>query len=171
MDFSPSPRAAEFTKAVRSFIRDEIARQRGAPHPSIKSKNPDLSDPDWRRVEDMLDFALSDEQEQMRLSVKSFVEKEVIPLEDPFWLTLDAFFADDNYRQAAAPGVLTKAIIADRYQVDADAVRIYRLPALRVIKVSFPRPVVQGSFTDHDMHSGQQHLPLAKLLVTTGGTR
>jgi hypothetical protein len=120
----------------------------------------------------MVDFALSDEHEQMRLSVRSFVEKEVIPLEDPFWLTPDAFFADDaDFRQTAAPGVLTEAIIADRYQVDAEAVRIYRLPALRAINVSFPRPVVQGRFTVHDMHSGQQHLPLAKLLVTTGGTR
>ena len=38
-----------------------------------------------------------------------------------------------------------------------------RLPDLRVVKVSFPRPVPQGSLRDRDMHSGQHHVPLAVL--------
>jgi hypothetical protein len=44
-------------------------------------------------------------------------------------------------------------------------VRLFRLSNIRVIKVSFPRPVVQGGFTDRDMHSGQQHIPLGNLRV------
>ena len=39
------------------------------------------------------------------------------------------------------------------------------MPALRAIKISFPRPVTQGSFTDRDMHSGQQHVLLAAVVV------
>jgi hypothetical protein len=31
--------------------------------------------------------------------------------------------------------------------------------------VSFPRPVVQGSLHDRDMHAGQHHVPLASVLV------
>jgi hypothetical protein len=115
MDFSPSARAAEFTKAVRSFIRDELA--------------------------------------PVKHELQRFGTRGGTGLTD----------VDD------AP--IAEAIIADRYHADADAVRIYRLPAPRVIKASFPRPVVQGGFTGHDMRSGQHHLPLAKLLVTTGGTR
>ena len=86
----------------------------------------------------------------------------------PFWLTFDVFFAtDEAYEQAAAPGVLLADTVARIYQVDPATVALYRLPEIRVIKVSFPRPVVQGGFADRDMHSGQQHIPLAALPVPT----
>jgi hypothetical protein len=82
----------------------------------------------------------------------------------PFWITLDAFFAtDEDYRRASAPGVLTEQAVAELYHVPAAQVRVFRLPTIRVVKVSFPRPVVQGGFTDRDMHSGQQHIPLGTL--------
>ena len=84
----------------------------------------------------------------------------------PFWMTIDVFFATDaDYQRAAAPGVLTEDVIAGLYRVPAADVALYRLPNIRVIKASFPRPVVQGSFADRDMHSGQQHIPLAELLI------
>jgi hypothetical protein len=83
----------------------------------------------------------------------------------PFWLTLDVFFATDaDYARAA--GVLTKDAVGDLYRTEPAAVRLYRLPNIRVIKASLPRPVVQGSFVDRDMHSGQQHIPLAGLPVS-----
>ena len=84
----------------------------------------------------------------------------------PFWITIDVFFATDaDYAQAAAPGVLTTDTIARVYQADPATVVLYRLPNIRVIKTSFPRPVVQGTFADRDMHSGQQHIPLAQLPI------
>jgi hypothetical protein len=49
------------------------------------------------------------------------------------------------------------------YGVDPATVNIYRIPSLRAVKISFPRPVPQGSFHDRDMHSGQQYIPLAGL--------
>jgi hypothetical protein len=33
------------------------------------------------------------------------------------------------------------------------------------VKISFPRPVPQGSLRDRDMHSGQHHVPLALLPI------
>lgn len=39
------------------------------------------------------------------------------------------------------------------------------LPALRAIKVSMPRPRVQGSVGDRDMHGGQQYVALLDLPV------
>jgi uncharacterized protein DUF4387 len=84
----------------------------------------------------------------------------------PFWITLDVFFAtDENYQRAAAPGVLTEQAIAELYHVPGSQVHLFRLPDIRVIKASFPRPVVQGGFTDRDMHSGQQHVPLRNLPI------
>jgi hypothetical protein len=44
-------------------------------------------------------------------------------------------------------------------------VQVFHVPGINVIKASLPRPVPQGSITDWDMHSGQQHVPLAQLPV------
>jgi Domain of unknown function (DUF4387) len=88
----------------------------------------------------------------------------------PFWMTLDIFCGTDaDYEAVAAPGTIEPRNIADLYGVPPDDVRIFHLPNLRAIKVSFPRPVTQGSFTDRDIHAGQQHTPLTRL--TIGQTR
>jgi hypothetical protein len=86
----------------------------------------------------------------------------------PFWLTLDVFCdSDDAYNTIAAPEVITPQRIATAYDTDAASVRIFRIPALRVVKVSFPRPIVQGAIGDRDMHAGQQHVPLSRLTCPT----
>ena len=88
----------------------------------------------------------------------------------PFWMTLDIFCGTDaDYEAVAAPGTIEPRNIADLYGVAPDDIRIFHLPNLRAIKVSFPRPVTQGSFTDRDIHAGQQHTPLTRL--TIGQTR
>jgi hypothetical protein len=85
----------------------------------------------------------------------------------PFWMTIDVFFATDaDYRCVDQSGVLTEEVVARLYRVDPAGVAVHRVPAIRVIKVSFPRPVSQGSFADRDLHAGQQHVPLAGLPLT-----
>jgi Domain of unknown function (DUF4387) len=87
----------------------------------------------------------------------------------PFWLTLDIFCAtDDAFAQVAAPGVLTEEKVASAYGSDPGLVRIFRLPALRVVKISLPRPTVQGHWSDRDMHAGQQQVPLMRLPLVAG---
>jgi uncharacterized protein DUF4387 len=82
----------------------------------------------------------------------------------PFWLTLDIFCdTDDAYQTVAAPGAITAENVSALYRVDRASVRIFQLPELRAIKVSFPRPAAQGSIADRDMHAGQQHIPLSQL--------
>ncbi|MEV1155937.1 DUF4387 family protein [Micromonospora chokoriensis] len=61
------------------------------------------------------------------------------------------------------PGFLDASLIARLYGVRTDAIRTFRIPALNVVKVSFPRPVAQGSLRDRDIHAGQHHVPLAML--------
>jgi len=78
----------------------------------------------------------------------------------PFWMTLDVFLPDDAaYRRADA--LITQDLIAELYQLAPESIQIFRIPQLRVVKVSFPRPLPQGSLHDRDMHAGQHHVPLA----------
>lgn len=84
----------------------------------------------------------------------------------PFWITIDAFFADQSaYDRAIASTVTEPATIAERYAVPPDVVRIFELPDLLAVKVSFPRPTAQGGIGDRDMHAGQQHVPLLDLQI------
>jgi len=84
----------------------------------------------------------------------------------PFWVTMELFMRDEEgYRIAADEGFLDERVVAELYQVDQSTIQIFRIPALRVVKISFPRPVSQGSLRDRDMHAGQHHVPLALLRV------
>lgn len=84
----------------------------------------------------------------------------------PFWLTMEVFAKDaDAYQVVADPDVLDEEVVARLYDVDATTVQLFRIPALNVVKISFPRPTSQGSLRDRDMHQGQQHVPLAMLAV------
>ena len=84
----------------------------------------------------------------------------------PFWVTMEVFLRDAaGYAVVADPGFLDEPVIARLYGVAADTVQIFRIPELNVVKISFPRPVVQGSLRDRDMHAGQHHVPLALLAL------
>lgn len=84
----------------------------------------------------------------------------------PFWVTSDIFCdSDENYRTIAEAPELNEETVAALYHIDAKHVKIFRIPNLNVIKVSFPRRVPQGSFGERDMHSGQQYLPLGELNI------
>jgi hypothetical protein len=84
----------------------------------------------------------------------------------PFWVTMELFMRDaDGYRLAADPAYLNEQAIARLYRIDAEHIQIFRLPELNVVKISFPRPVSQGSLRDRDIHAGQHHVPLAMLPV------
>jgi hypothetical protein len=84
----------------------------------------------------------------------------------PFWVTMELFMRDaEGYRIAADAAFLNERLIAQLYRVDESTVQLFRIPSLNVVKISFPRPVIQGSLRDRDMHAGQHHVPLALLRV------
>jgi hypothetical protein len=79
----------------------------------------------------------------------------------PFWLTIDVFLATQSDYTRVTNSLLTDPEhIATTFGVPAVTVRIFTLPNLNAIKVSVPRPVVQGSLHDTDLHAGQQYIPL-----------
>jgi len=85
----------------------------------------------------------------------------------PFWVTIDIFLPDAaSYERAAASPALTDPdAVAERYDVLPSAVKVFRLPDLRAIKISFPRPSAQGGAHDRDMHAGQQYVPLLDIEI------
>lgn len=84
----------------------------------------------------------------------------------PFWITLDIFLrTDEDYATLLTSHILTQENIGHLYRLAPANVLIFHLPALRAIKISFPRAVPAGSFEDRDQHAGQQHIPLASLVL------
>jgi hypothetical protein len=83
----------------------------------------------------------------------------------PFWVTMELFMRDaEGYATVADEGFINEEVIARLYDLDPADIQIFRIPALNVVKISFPRPVAQGSLRDRDIHAGQHHVPLAALV-------
>lgn len=72
----------------------------------------------------------------------------------PFWLTVDVFCGStDAYDLVAAR--LSTETVATLYRVPLQLVKRFDIADLNVVKFSVPRPVVQGSRDDRDMHGAQ----------------
>ena len=81
----------------------------------------------------------------------------------PFWVTVDVFCGSpEAYRRLLA---LPTAVIAQAYGQPEQLEKRVDIADLNVIKSSFPRPVVQGSRDDRDMHGAQWAHLLAELEV------
>jgi hypothetical protein len=84
----------------------------------------------------------------------------------PFWVTIDVFCGDESiYSRVAHSRVTDPTTIAELYGAARDDIQIFAIPDLHVIKISFPRTVVQGSLDDRDLHAGQQYIPLSYLEI------
>ncbi len=69
----------------------------------------------------------------------------------PFWLTVDVF-CDDSATFDRVRAGLDDAVVARLFGVDRQLLKRFDIPSLNVVKFSVPRPVVQGTRTDRDMH-------------------
>ena len=69
----------------------------------------------------------------------------------PFWLTLDIFcFDTDNF--IFIRNQLATARVAALFQTDEAKVKRFDIADLQIIKFSLPRPHIQGTSEDTDMH-------------------
>ena len=80
----------------------------------------------------------------------------------PFWVTIDVFCGSAS-AYATLNKLLSTAYVATIYGQPETALKRFELPKLHVLKFSFPRPVVQGSRYDRDMHGAQYSVLLAEL--------
>ena len=72
----------------------------------------------------------------------------------PFWVTVDVFCGEPA-AFARVSAALDTAAVAALYGQPVQAVKRFDIADLAVVKFSFPRPVVQGSAQDRDMHGAQ----------------
>lgn len=79
----------------------------------------------------------------------------------PFWLTID-IFCDDAVAYALVVDRLSTARIARVFDVAPQIVKRFNIPDLYVVKFSLPRPSVQGSIADRDMHGASWAALLAE---------
>jgi hypothetical protein len=83
-----------------------------------------------------------------------------------FTLTFDVMFeTDEVYRKVCASKVLTRESFAKLYRVSENEVLFFEHDAAKAIKISIPRPAIQGSREDGDIYGGQQHGPLVDLEI------
>jgi Domain of unknown function (DUF4387) len=83
----------------------------------------------------------------------------------PFWLTIDIFCGSDAAFARVRDG-LPSARLAAVFGADAASLKRFEIPALRVIKFSLPRPSVQGSPADRDMHGASWAALVGEITLT-----
>ena len=82
----------------------------------------------------------------------------------PFWLTIDIFCGTASRYQHIVENLPT-AVVARLLAVKAEEVKRFEIADLHVLKFSMPRPTIQGSRHDRDMHGAQWACLLQELEV------
>lgn len=80
----------------------------------------------------------------------------------PFWLTVDIFCGTQEAFARVVNGLST-ARVASTFGADEAAVKRFDIADLNVVKFSLPRPEVQGSLRDRDMHGASWAALLAEV--------
>ena len=82
----------------------------------------------------------------------------------PFWLTIDIFCGSKSAYDRVCSGLSTSRI-AHLFEISEAKVKRFELNSLKVIKFSLPRPYVQGSLKDRDMHGATWSALIAELSI------
>jgi Domain of unknown function (DUF4387) len=81
-------------------------------------------------------------------------------------ITLDVIFEEEEtYRKVRDSGVITPALIAERYGVSQNEVSIIPYDVAYAIKITLPRLQPSGHFGDSDIYGAQQHAPLMDIEI------
>ena len=84
----------------------------------------------------------------------------------PFNLTFDFMFDRlEDYRHVRDSGVINQELFAEIYGTPVEDVEIYSVDAAQGIKVTIPRPIIQGDLDDSDSFGGQLFGPLVDLEI------
>ncbi|WP_438452601.1 DUF4387 domain-containing protein [Streptomyces asiaticus] len=84
----------------------------------------------------------------------------------PFTLTLDFMCHDQAaYDALIATGFLNKNLFATLYGTTPGQILLVHHPLALAVKVSLPRPTVQGGPHDTDCYAGQQYAPLMDMEI------
>lgn len=82
----------------------------------------------------------------------------------PFWLTIDVF-CDTAEAYQKVVDALDVMRMAEVLHTDPTTLKRFEIPDLNVVKISIPRPAIQGTRQDRDMHGASFANILADLEV------
>ena len=82
----------------------------------------------------------------------------------PFWLTIDLFCGSPENFEFLRDNLRTEQI-AGAFDVPTQILKRFDIADLNVIKFSLPRPQVQGSRQDRDMHGASWAALLSELKI------
>lgn len=83
--------------------------------------------------------------------LRDIVQKVRTKNAGPFWLTIDVFCGSPDVYQTVVDNVSNKQIAA-LLCVEENTLKRFEISSLNVVKISLPRPCIQGSIKDRDMH-------------------
>jgi hypothetical protein len=96
--------------------------------------------------------------------LRSVVEKVRSKNAGPFWVTVDIFCGTSEAFDRVIDGLRTEAV-ASAFDCPVQIVKRFDIPDLRVVKLSIPRPEIQGAVADRDMHGAAWANVVAELEV------
>ncbi len=83
--------------------------------------------------------------------LRSVVEKVRSKNAGPFWVTVDIFCGGREAYERVRDGLSTD-VVAGRFNTPVQLLKRFDIENLNVVKISVPRPSVQGTSADRDMH-------------------
>lgn len=84
-------------------------------------------------------------------NIGEIVEKVRSKNAGPFWLTIDIFCGTASTFVQICEGLSTERV-AKVFATDPETLKRFEISSLNVVKFSLPRPDIQGSVADRDMH-------------------
>ena len=82
----------------------------------------------------------------------------------PFWLTIDIFCGSPEVFRRVSEGLRTESVVA-LLRADANLLKRFDIESLNVVKFSVPRPQIQGTRADRDMHGASFAALLAEMEI------
>ncbi len=96
--------------------------------------------------------------------LRDIVRKVTAKNAGPFQVTIDVFCGTPEAFGRVVPALRNDAVAA-LFGVEPGVLRRFDIADLHVVKFSMPRPVVQGSRGDRDMHGAQLATLLEELVI------
>lgn len=96
--------------------------------------------------------------------LNEIVEKVRSKNAGPFWITIDIFCGSEDAFDHVSKGLSTERV-ARALATPAETLKRFDIAELGVVKFSLPRPQVQGTRFDRDMHGASLGALLSELEI------
>ena len=82
----------------------------------------------------------------------------------PYWVTIDIFCKNKKtYNDILKK--LNTLLLSKLFKIKKEKIKTFKIDNLNVIKISFPRLLVQGHMEDRDMHGAQYSVILSEIIL------